>query len=373
MNFDLNEDQLALRDSVRRLIVDRYDFERRRQRLLSGSGTDRQMWASFAEMGWLAILVPEARGGLGWSLLEAAIILQEFGRGLVAEPFLDVALLAVRILAATDAPAAGELLSEIGMGESLVAVALQEPGKRYAQDGLDAVAVAENGGFALSGRKILVTGGDGADHFIVSAMLDGALALLVVPADAQGVDRRAYRLLDGGWACDVTFANVPVGAGALIAAGDEAAEIIDRSLDEAAIGAGAEAIGCMDRIIEITVDYLRTRKQFGRPLAEFQVLQHRVADLFVETEMARSALYSALSAIDAPAEERQAAVSAARARIDQAGHRLGNQGIHLHGGMGMTMEYPVGHYYRRLVMLARAFGDTEYHLERYERLRLETV
>ncbi|TAL02101.1 MAG: acyl-CoA dehydrogenase [Rhodospirillaceae bacterium] len=370
MNFEFSKDQLILRDGIRRFVDERYSFESRRQRVKSKStGTDRAMWAQIAELGWLAVLIPEEHGGLGWSIADACVMFQELGRGLVSEPIMDSALLAVRILTRADSVSARLLLPKIATGEVFISVALGEAGLRYEQKGLSTRAIPIEGGYKLTGKKILVAGGDVADRLIVSAGTDSELALFDVLAISDGVERRAYRLLDGQWAVDVTFKDVVLPHESLII-GSQTTEILDRAIDEAALGCSAEAIGCMDRVLEITAEYLRSRQQFGRALADFQVLQHRIADLFIETEMARSAFHSALSAIDSPVATRQAAVSAARVRIDQAAHKVGNQGVHLHGGMGMAMEYPIGHYYRRLIMLARAYGDTEHHLERYERLKI---
>lgn len=370
MNFDYSEDQDLLRDNVRRFIRDRYDFETRLKRYEMAQGTDREMWAQFAKMGWLAILVPEHAGGLGWTITDVAIVAQEFGRGLVAEPFLEANILAARLLTLADVPGGNALLSDIASGEKFVAPALLEGQSRY--DLADVTTHIETRGEELivSGRKVLVAGGDAADCFLVSATDGDSLAVLMVPADAAGLTLQTYRGLDGGWLSDVTFDAVRLPLDAALVGGNRALEILRRANDEAAIAASAEALGCMDRILEITADYLRTRQQFGHPLADFQVLQHRIADLFVETEMARSALHSGLAQLGADEETRAAAVSATRVRIDQAAHKVGNQGIHLHGGMGMTVEYPVGHYYRRLLILARTFGDTDFHFDRYERIKV---
>jgi alkylation response protein AidB-like acyl-CoA dehydrogenase len=331
------------------------------------------MWSQFAEMGWLAVLVPEHSGGLGWTMVEAAILAQEFGRGLVVEPFLEANVLAVRLLTLADAPAGNALLAGIASGEMIVAPALLEAGSRY-----DLAAVAtrlemRDEQLMVSGRKVMVAGGDTADNFLVSVTDGLSTAVLLVPANAAGLTREIYRGLDGGWLCDVTLDAVRLPVDALLVHGDRALEILRQAQDEAAMAAAAEAVGCMDRILEMTADYLRTRQQFGHPLADFQVLQHRMADLFVETEMARSALHSGLSQLGSDEEPRAAAISAARVRIDQAAHKVGNQGIHLHGGMGMTVEYPVGHYYRRLLILARTFGDTDFHFDRYEQLRVSAL
>lgn len=367
MNFELNEDQQLLQETVRKFAADRYDFTARRQNASAGR-TDRELWRQFADLGLLGIFVEEGDGGLGWSLTEGAIVLEEFGRALMVEPFIEVALLAVRILASSESAAARALLRGIADGTCMVTACLSEPASRYGYAKPSCQASRWNGGFRLSGQKIVVSGGDVADKLIVSAKLDEGLGLFLVSPDAANVVRRSYQLLDGSWASDVRFAEAALEPNSLLLSGPVAEKVLRRGLDEAALGVAAQEVGCIDRIVELTAEYLRNRKQFGQPLAGFQVLQHRLADLFIESQMARSALHSALSAFDGPELEREAAVSGTRVRIDQAAMKVGNQGIHLHGGIGMTMEYPVGHYFRRLLVLTKAFGDTEHHIERFERL-----
>lgn len=368
MKFELNEDQLMLQDSIRKFAAVRYEFSTLRQRITSASGTDRGMWAQFADLGLLGVFVEEASGGLGWSLIDGAVVFEELGRSLAIEPYMEAALLAVRILSGSGSSLAKELLPCIAAGTALVTVCLAERNSRYnyMQPSCKASAIAD--GYKLNGQKILVAAGDIADQMIVSANVDDGLGLFLVDAAAADAARHTYRLLDGSWASDITFTDARLRANSLILAGTAAETVMRRSFDEAAVAAAAQSVGCIDRIVEITAEYLENRKQFGQPLNRFQVLQHRLADLYVESQMARSALHSALSAMDGPEKARQAAVSGARVRIDQAGLKIGNQGIHLHGGMGMTMDYPVGHYFRRLMLLSKTFGDTEHHLERFERL-----
>lgn len=370
MNFADSEDQEQLRDGLRRFIADRYDFDMRTRRLATINGTDRSMWERFAEMGWLAVLVPESAGGLGWSFADGLIVAQEFGRGLVAEPFVEAGILATRLLVLSDISVSAPLLEQVADGTALVAPALLEPHAGYDLTCVKTRAVYNGSAHVLNGRKVMIAGGDAADHFIVSAEGPDGLTLFAVPGDLPGIARHAYRGLDGSWLCDLRLDDVHVGPDAVLAGGNHAQAVMARAGDEAVLAVAAETLGCMERVLELTAAYLETRKQFGQPLSAFQVLQHRMADLFVETEMARSALYGAIALIERPGDERSATVSAARARIDQAAHLVGNQGVHLHGGMGMTIEYPVGHYYRRLLVLARRFGDADYHLDRYERLRI---
>lgn len=364
MDFSLSENQAFLLDGAERFFQDRYDFESRRKRLLGRSGTDRSMWEQFAEMGWLGLLVPEEQDGLGWSITDASVILGECGKALVVEPLLEGGIVSVSMLAGSSSPAVAPLLGEIVAGSAIVVPALLERAGRYTYATPQTRAIRNGEGYRLTGTKILVPGGDVADRFVVSAELEGEVALFLVPADNAQVTRKSYRQLDGSWAADVAFDSVQLDRDALIGS----VEALQRGLDAGAIGVAAQEIGGLDRVLELTADYLQTRKQFGQPLSAFQSLQHMMSDLFINTEMARSALHGGLAKSTATAPERQKAVSAARARCDRAALTVGNLGIYLHGGMGMTMEYPVGHHYRRFVQLSRLYGDTQYHLSRYEAL-----
>ena len=366
MDFNLNENQQFLKDGAERFFAEKYDFESRRKRLLAASGTDRGMWTQFAEMGWLGLMVPEAQGGLGWNLVDAAAILGECGKALVAEPLLEGGIVAVTMLAGSASLRAASALEGAVTGDVLVVPALLERGNRYNYLAPTTTASVDGAGYRLAGAKILVAAGDMADQLIVSAALDGEVGLFLVAADQAGITRRSYRLLDGSWAADMTF-DLRVDAEALVGRSD----VLRQALDAGAIGVAAQEVGSLDRILELTADYLHVRKQFGQPLAGFQALQQIMSDLFVNTEMARSAMHGGLAATNRDERTRMAAVSAARARCDRAALTVGNLGIYLHGGMGMTMEYPAGHHYRRLVQLTRTYGDTEYHLSRYEDVAFE--
>ncbi|MBV1688890.1 acyl-CoA dehydrogenase [Novosphingobium sp. G106] len=272
--------------------------------------------------------------------------------------------MAVSMLTGSQSPKAIAALEAIVDGSVLVVPALLEGGSRYAFEKPNTQATIDGDGYRLSGKKILVTGGDAADEFIVTASLDGRPALFLVSAGDDNLIRTTYRQLDGSWAADIALDGVRVEGDALVGG----IEALTRGLDSGAIGVAALEVGVLDRVLEVTSDYIHIRKQFGQPLASFQALQHIMSDLFINTEMARSSVHSGLAGTLRSAEERQKAISAARVRCDRAALTVGNMGIYLHGGMGMTMEYPVGHHYRRLVQLTRAFGDTEYHISRYEGL-----
>lgn len=363
MDFSLSDEQAMLKDSVTRFVGDTHGFEKARAHAASADGFSRANWSSFADLGWLMLMIPEDQGGIGGGLEDAAILMEGFGRGLVAAPYVSTAVVAAGLLAR--AAGAEKLLARVAAGEALVALATEEARSRYDLSRVETMARATDSGFALRGTKIVVPDGAGADHFIVSAQLSGKIALFLVAADAPGLEVRRYRTIDGRRACDLALADTP--ATLLIA---DAAEALAQAVDAASLLLAAEAIGCMEAAIELTADYLKTRQQFGRPLSKFQVLTHRVADMFVKLENARSMLLRGLAAADAPAELRAAAVSATMVTIIQAGEFVCGQAIQLHGGIGMAEENAIGHYYKRLRAIGRTYGDLNFHRQRHLRLTL---
>lgn len=362
MDFRFTEEQDMLRDGARRFVADKLDYAARGKQITTGE--DR--WSDFAELGWLMLAVPEAAGGLERPLEDIAIIAEELGRGIAREPFVCGGFLPARMLAL--AGAAEEALQALAAGERRYAVALHETSRRFSLDGLDTVASPQaDGSYRLSGRKTLVLGGGEADRLIVAARTgeEGAPALFLVDADAEGVARKGYRTIDELNAVDVTFDGVALPAAALLAGSGTASAILDQALDEAIVLLCADALGCMDRAIEMTAEYLGIRKQFGQTLASFQVLQHGVADLFIEANDARSMVYRALAACAGDAEGRARAVSACKIKVMEAGRFVAGQAVHFHGGIGMTTEYPVGEHLRRILVAEQLFGNQQHHFERY--------
>ncbi|MDO9488793.1 MAG: acyl-CoA dehydrogenase family protein, partial [Sphingomonadaceae bacterium] len=327
MDFSLSDEQAMLKDSVTRFVGDLHGSDRARVHAASGDGFSRADWASFADLGWLMLMIPEAQGGIGGRLEDAAILMEGFGRGLVAAPYVSTAVVAAGLIA-RDRGADG-LLAQIAGGEALVALATEEARSRYDLLHVETEALVADGGFVLRGAKIVVPDGASADHFIVSARLSKSIALFLVASDAPGLEVRRYRTIDGRRACDLAFADVS--ATLLL---HDAADALSQAVDAASLLLAAEAIGGMAAAIEMTADYLKTRQQFGRSLSKFQVLTHRVADMFVKLENARSMLLRGLSAAGGPAEARAAAVSATMVTIIQAGEFVCGQAIQLHGGIG---------------------------------------
>lgn len=361
MDFRATAEQEMLRQSARRFLPTTSD----------AGGVDEkaaprmQCWRLLAEMGWLTLTVPEAAGGLGGTLEEFVILSEEMGRSLSTEPFIDGAILPAGVLGrCRPGEQRDSLLSMFGEGRARVAVALYEPGRRYALYPELRAVRRTDGSYCLSGGKVLVAGGAQADRLIVSARPEegmGGPLLLLVGTEQAGVNRRTYETIDGATAADFVFDKVRVPAHGVLAT-EAAAVIVEEAVEDAIICSCASALGCMDRAIELTVDYLKLRKQFGRPLADFQSLQHSVAELFIEAEGARSMVYRAIASSSLARAERRRAVSGCFVKVMNAAKRVAGDAVHLHGGIGMTCEYPVGHYLRRAIVAERMFGDREHYL-----------
>ena len=367
MDFDLSDDQRLLRDSVGRLIADRYGFEARRKHLAEPDGWSRTVWAQYAELGLLGVAFPETLGGYGGGPVETMIVMEAFGRGLILEPYLATVVLGgglLRRLGSADQQAA--LLPRIADGSLLLAFAHLERQSRWNLADVAATARAVGGGWVVSGTKSVVLHGDVAQHLLVSARVSGGrtdrdgVGLFLVDAAGSGVSRRGYPTQDGLRAAEILLdgaAGEPVGTPGAALAGMEAA------VDAAIAALCAEAVGAMSALQELTLEYLKTRKQFGRPIGSFQALQHRAVDMLTAVEQARGmALYATMMAEEADPRERRRAITAAKAQIGRAARAVGQEAIQLHGGIGMTMEYAGGHYFKRLTMIDQMFGDAERHL-----------
>jgi alkylation response protein AidB-like acyl-CoA dehydrogenase len=371
MDFALNDDQKMLRESVARFVTKSYDFETRRKRAALG-GFARECWNSFAEMGWLAVTIAEESGGAGFGPIEAAIIAEEFGRGLVLEPFVMCGLFPAALLARCQAGATRtELLGALGSGEQLFAVAHGEPALRGRVSPLGTIARRNaDGSYRIDGHKSLAVGAPVADRLLVLAAAEtagGAGRLFVVDAAAPGLQLERYTLLDGTPAADVHFDGVRVPAEALLTGADDALVAAQAAIDETIVACCAELLGDMEDAIALTAEYIKTRKQFGVAIGSFQALQHRMADMAIELSQARASLHRALAALTEPRanDERSVIVSGCKAQIVRSAHFVTAQSIQLHGGYGITEEYKVGHHFRRLLILDPLLGDARHHLGRY--------
>ncbi len=370
MNFDLNDDQSLLKDSVERLLADRYDFEQRNKHLAERDGWSREQWRQYAEMGLLALPFAESDGGLGGSAVETMIVMEAFGRALVLEPYLASVVLGGDLLRLGGSAAQrASLIPQIADGSLLLAFAQAEKQSRYEPADIATSARLAGNEWVLNGCKHHVLHGDCADQLIVTARVSGersdraGVGLFIVDAQAAGVSRRGYVMQDRLRAAQITFENVRVGADAVIGEPGAMLPLIERVIDSAIAALCAEAVGAMARAYEITVDYLKVRKQFGATIGSFQALQHRAVDMLVMLEQARSmALYAAMMVDEPDALERSRAISAAKVQIGRSGQFIGEQSIQLHGGIGLTEACQVGHFYRRLTMIGTMFGDKGHHL-----------
>ncbi|MCC7082829.1 MAG: acyl-CoA dehydrogenase family protein [Burkholderiales bacterium] len=370
MDFDLSEEQRMLEQSVGRLIAEHYSFEQRKRYMQEPAGFSRDLWRRYAEMGLLGLPFDERHGGANAGPIETMIVMEAFGRGLALEPYLSTVILSGGLirLAGSEAQRA-ELLPRIAGGSLLAAWAHSEAQSRYALSDVACTARRDADGWILDGAKSHVMHGDSADRLIVSARIGGercdrnGIALFLVDAAAPGVERRGYPTQDGLRAARIGLSGVRVASRDVLGEPGEAAPLIERVADCALAALAAEALGAMAAAHETTVEYLKTRKQFGVAIGSFQALQHRAVDMLVELEQARSmALYAAMMVDEADAVERRKAISAATVQIRRSGRSIGQQAVQLHGGIGMTLEYKIGHYFKRFTAMETLFGDTDHHL-----------
>ena len=356
MDFDFSDDQVALRDAVQKWVEKAYSFERRRA-IVQAGGFDRGVYQELADLGLTGLLVDEANGGLGMGPVEAMVVMEELGRGLVLQPLAQTLLVSGVIGAYGADDVKASWLPRIASGEALVVLALQERGARYRLDRLAATASQAGGAWTVSGHKHLVAAADRADAFLVPAVANGQPALFLVEADASGVKATGYPTQDGSRAGDLVLDKAPA---VLVTANGQAA--LEHAVDVGIAATCAEGVGVMEQTLALTVDYMNTRKQFGVAIASFQALRHRVADMKMQLELARSMSYYASLKLNAPAAERRAAMARAKVQLGNAMRFIGQQSVQLHGGIGVTDEYIVSHYFKKLTQLEMTYGDTLHHL-----------
>ncbi len=372
MNFELSEEQLLLKDSVERTLSRAYGFEARAKILASPDGWSREAWAQLAELGVLGLPFAAQDGGFDAGPVETMIVMEAVGRALVVEPYLPTVVTAGALLRrGAGAELRARLVPQIAEGGLVLAFAHAEPQARWTLCDVATTARRVDGGYRLTGRKSVVVAGGIADLLAVSARTAGArtdtagIGLFLVDPKAAGVSIRAYPTQDGRCAADILLADVFVADADVIGDPEGGYAAICGAVDEGIAAVCAEAVGAMDEALAMTVDYLKTRTQFGVAIGSFQALQHRAADMFVALEQARSmALYAVMSVAEPDPEARAAALSAAKVQIGRSGRFIGQEAIQLHGGIGMTMEYKVGHLFKRLTMIDKEFGDVDHHLAR---------
>jgi alkylation response protein AidB-like acyl-CoA dehydrogenase len=372
MNVDFNPEQLQFADALKRWIGRDYSFEQRRAIIRSEAGTSSAAWATLAELGMTALPVPEEQGGFSGSAVDLFVVMRELGRGLVVEPYLATVLGAHFLKLGGGGAHHGALLERVATGELKLACALGERQSRHELRDIATRAEATAGGWRLSGEKAAVVHGVEAGVLVVSARSGGGgrdedgISLFAVPADAAGVQLTGYRSLDGQRAADLRLDGVELPPEALIGAPGAGWDVLEAAADYGAGLLCAEALGAMEALFEATLDYLKTRQQFGVPIGKFQSLQHRMADMFIHLEQARSmALLAAVTLDGSDAAQRRRVVSAAKYRVGQAARFIGQGAVQLHGGMGVTDELAAAHYFKRLSMIELTLGDRDHHLARF--------
>ncbi|MEZ5606063.1 MAG: acyl-CoA dehydrogenase family protein [Burkholderiaceae bacterium] len=367
MDFDFSDDQLALRDAVAKWVDKSYDVERRKA-IVAAGGFDRATYDALADLGLTGIYVDEAYGGLGMGPVEAMVVLEELGRGIVCEPLAQAFVTSAVIQAHGSSEVKSAWLPKIASGEALMVLAQQERKARYRLDVCEAKAVKSGAGYALTAIKNMVPAGDQADAFVVPALLDGKLALFLVERTAQGVSTRGYPTQDEARAADLKLDGAPA---QLITT--EGLTALTHAADVGIACACALGVGAMDQTLKLTVEYMNQRKQFGVVIASFQALRHRVADMKMQLELARSMSYYATLKLSAPEAERRQALSRAKVQLGQALRFVGQQSVQLHGGIGVTDEYVGSHYFKYLTQLEMSWGDTLHHLGQVSERMTETA
>lgn len=371
MDFEFTEEQGMIRDQLARMIREQYDFDTRREVVGSESGWRPEIWSQFAELGLLMAPFSEEDGGLGGGPIDAMVVMEEFGKGLVIEPYVPSVICGGGFIKRGSDAQKEEYLAGIMSAEKTFAFAYAEPRGRYNLADLETTAKADGGDYFINGHKAVVIAAPWASHFVVTARTSGdrrdsgGVSAFIVSKDAEGVSLREYPTVDGRRAAEVYFENVKVPADQAIGEIDGALPLIEKVVDEATAAVCAEAVGAMGVAHSQTVEYSRTRKQFGVPIGKFQVLQHRMVDMFMEHEQSISMTYMATLKLGEDDVTRKKAVSAAKVRIGQASRFVGQEAIQIHGGMGMTDELAVGHFFKRLTMVDSEFGNVDHHLKRY--------
>ena len=375
MDFTFNEEQSLIQDQVDQFIQKEYDWETRQSLSNSDLGFGQDNWQKFAELGWLGISVSEDSGGFGGSAIESMLIMEAFGKGLVVEPFLETMIMSGGIIDDHGSVEQKSALLEPAIaGDMQLALAYAEPQSRFNLSDVVTVAKAEGENFILNGYKSVVMNGPSANKIIVSARTSGSqldengITLFVIDSDTSGLNKTNYKTVDGRRASDLTIENLSVSQDDIIGELDAGFKILDSAIDKAILAISAEAVGAMEVLYKATVEYAKTREQFGTAIGKFQVLQHRMVDMFMEYEQCKSLLYMATMKHEEGAVDSKKAISGLKYQVGKAGKFIGQQAVQLHGGMGVTDELNVGHYFKRLTTVGTIFGNTDYHLKKYTSL-----
>jgi alkylation response protein AidB-like acyl-CoA dehydrogenase len=375
MNFDLSEEQALLRDSFARFVRDAYPFQSRRRIAAEAKGFSQEHWQTFAELGWLSLPFDEEHGGAGCGAVHTMLLMEEFGKGLVLEPYLSTVLLFGGLLQRAGANSLrNSVIPKIIDGSVQGGFAYLERQSRFELADVCTSLVPAAGGFVLNGEKTVVFNGAIANQLVVSARSYGGqydedgVSLVWLDAAAPGIERTAFRLMDGQLVANIRLRNVKVEPGQVLGKPGEGFAPLRAVVDDALLALGAEALGIMHKLNEITLDYVKTRKQFGVPIGSFQALQHRLVDMFAACEQTRSLLYRAVCSIEEQSADAHRNIIALKVMVGNAGRLIGGEAIQLHGGMGITDELSVGQYVKRLIMINATLGDADHHLRRFASL-----
>jgi len=373
MDFSFTEEQTLLQESVSRFMQNDYGFEARQKNASTEQGFSAENWQTFAELGWLGVPFSEADGGFGGGAIETALMSEQFGRGLLIEPFLATVILAGgAIKHGGSEEQKSQYLPGIIDGSKHAALAFVEPQARFNIADITTTATADGDGYVLNGYKAVVLNGPQADFLVVSARTSGeqrdedGVSLFVMDAATAGISRRDYPTVDAFRASEITFENVKLGADSLVGEAGKGVPILQQAIDDGVLSVGAEAVGCMEVLYKDTVEYCKQREQFGQPIGKFQVLQHRMVDMFMEHEQSKSLMFmAAMRMAEGYGAEAQKAVSAFKVQVGKSGKFVGQNAVQLHGGMGMTEELNIGHYFKRLTIIDTLFGNVDFHLQRF--------
>ncbi|MDC0141778.1 acyl-CoA dehydrogenase family protein [Gammaproteobacteria bacterium] len=375
MDFTFNEEQTLIQDQVDQFIQKEYDWETRQSLSNSELGFGDNNWQKFAELGWLGISTSEDNGGFGGSAIESMLIMEAFGKGLVVEPFLETIIMSGGLIDEHGSDQQKSSILEPAIaGQLHLALAYAEPQSRFNLSDVVTEAKSDGDNFILNGYKSVVMNGPSANKIIISARTSGSqleesgITLFIVDGDSQGLNKTNYKTVDGRRASDLTIENVSVSKDDIIGQIDAGFDILDSSIDRAILAISAEAVGAMEVLYKTTVEYTKTREQFGTSIGKFQVLQHRMVDMFMEYEQCKSLLYMATMKHEEGSADAKKAISGLKYQVGKAGRFIGQQAVQLHGGMGVTDELNVGHYFKRLTTVGTIFGNSDYHLKKYTSL-----
>ena len=375
MDFNFNEEQTLIQSQVAQFIQRDYEWEKRQVLVASDLGFSNENWKTFAELGWLGISLSEKSGGFGGSALESMIIMEEFGKGLVVEPFLETVILCSGLIdSCGNEEQKADLLGPVISGEMHLALGFTEPQSRFNLADVTTEAKKKNDDYVVSGFKSVVMNGPNADKLIISARTSGkqndkeGISLFIIDSNLEGVSLRNYPTVDGRRASEVTLENVIIPSSSLLSEEGKGFQHLEGAIDRATLAICAEAVGAMEVLYKATVEYTKTREQFGQAIGKFQVLQHRMVDMFMEYEQSKSLLYMATIKNVEGSKDAKKAISGLKYQVGKAAKFIGQQSVQLHGGMGVTEELNVGHFFKRLTTIITIFGNTDYHLKRYSQL-----